>query len=72
VIQNERVKLSATYLNGIAIAVFAVGCFAPLIASFSSTGHGLTLKATMLTFGCFVLSLILHYSARTLLKGLQS
>ena len=29
-IHNERIKLRATYLNGLAIAVFAVGSLAPL------------------------------------------
>ncbi|HSI41256.1 MAG TPA: hypothetical protein VLA00_11990 [Xanthobacteraceae bacterium] len=30
-IHNERTKLSATYLNGVAIAVLAVGGLGPLI-----------------------------------------
>ena len=34
-IANERVKLSATYLNGLAIAVFAVGGLAPLVGTVS-------------------------------------
>lgn len=30
-IHNERAKLTATYINGIAIAIFAVGSFAPAL-----------------------------------------
>ena len=36
-VRNERRKLTASYLNGIAIAVLAVGGFAPL-ANFAQTG----------------------------------
>ncbi len=32
-ISNEQAKLTATYVNGVAIATFAVGCLAPLIAA---------------------------------------
>ncbi|UHC17350.1 hypothetical protein LRS73_05495 [Methylobacterium currus] len=32
-ISNEQAKLTATYVNGIAIAIFAVGCLAPMIAA---------------------------------------
>lgn len=31
-IDNERAKLTATYVNGLAIAVFAVGGLAPLFS----------------------------------------
>lgn len=29
---NERTKLTATYLNRVAIAIFAIGAFAPLVS----------------------------------------
>ena len=31
-VANEQTKLSATYLNGLAIAIFAVGGLAPVVA----------------------------------------
>jgi hypothetical protein len=31
-VDNERAKLSATYFNGLAIAVMAIGGFAPLVS----------------------------------------
>jgi len=31
-IQNEQTKLTATYLNGLAIALFGVGGIAPVLA----------------------------------------
>ena len=36
-IRNERIRLFATYLNGIAIAVFAVGGLAPLFSMLYGT-----------------------------------
>ncbi len=32
-VDNERLKLLATFLNGLGIAVFAVGALAPLISA---------------------------------------
>jgi hypothetical protein len=34
---NERTKLTATYVNGVAIAIFAIGGFAPLISLASAS-----------------------------------
>jgi hypothetical protein len=33
-VRNERTKLTATYLNGLAIAILAVGALAPVIMRF--------------------------------------
>jgi len=33
-VHNERIKLSATWLNGLSIAIFAVGGLAPLLTRF--------------------------------------
>jgi hypothetical protein len=32
-VHNERTKLTATYINGLAIAVFAVGGLAPILSN---------------------------------------
>jgi hypothetical protein len=37
-VQNEQVKLTATYLNGLAIAIFAVGGLAPVVGVVSGDG----------------------------------
>ena len=70
-VYNERIKLSATYLNGMAIAIFAVGGFAPLIASFAAD-DGFTARKTILAFTCLVASGTIHFLARMSLKGLRS
>lgn len=68
--QNERTKLSATYLNGIAIAIIAVGGFAPLVARVSM-GEAPSLSVAILCVTCILISATLHYAARYVLKGLQ-
>ena len=72
--QTEKVKLSATYLNGIAVAVFAVGGFAPLFSSARprpEDGTGFLMFA-LLTVGCWGISTGLHYAARTVLDRLPN
>lgn len=70
--RTEKLKLSATYLNGIAVAVFAVGGFAPLFtAGRPHPGDGEAfLTFVGLTFGCWFASGGLHYFARSLLNRL--
>jgi hypothetical protein len=69
-VQNEQRKLSATYLNGIAIALITVGVLAPIVAlltgALSSPVVGLSLAA-----GCIVLSFGIHSGARQILKRLE-
>lgn len=84
-IANERAKLTATYLNGIAVALFAVGGLAPLIAIGSSIqdfSPGLTTGAAhfrvnysgaslVISLVCFGGSAILHSAARRALRTLR-
>jgi hypothetical protein len=67
-IRNEQAKLTATYLNGIAIALAAVGGIAPWIAA-AETATISPLPA-MLTVGCFVISLGVHSAARRVLRAI--
>lgn len=69
-VRNERTKLTATYINGIAIAVFAVGGFAPAITTFNS-GHGPSATLEIMCSICFFASAALHLLARKILKGLK-
>jgi hypothetical protein len=64
-IRNEQAKLTATYLNGIGIALAAVGGIAPWIAS----AETLTISPlrAVLTLACFVTSSGLHLVARRVL-----
>lgn len=69
-IHNERIKLLATYLNGVGIAIFAVGGFAPIISSIYSQA-GPTLILLFASLICFFVSAVLHYVASTVLKRLK-
>lgn len=61
---NERAKLTATSINGLAIAVFAVGGFAPFIAApgVATEQHGFLAGALLLLLGvCSLTSGALHW-----------
>ncbi len=67
---NERTKLTANYLNGVAIAVFAVGGLGSLLAGLNSQ-DGVTLFTASVIGICFAASMALHWMARLILKGLR-
>jgi hypothetical protein len=69
-VRNERTKLTATYFNGVAIAVLVVGGLAPVIgAATSQTPLWPTVIPSSVI--CLFTSAILHFVARRLLKGLR-
>lgn len=70
-VRNERLKLSATYLNGIAIALIAVGGFAPSISVLTGASAAQAGFAAALLAVCTSISVALHLSASRLLKGLR-
>lgn len=74
-VQNERAKLTANYLNAGAGAFFAAGVVAPLAAAvFGLTGASSSVGTLTLAFGAlifFVVSVALHAAARYVLKGLK-
>jgi MFS superfamily sulfate permease-like transporter len=72
-VKNERAKLTATYMNGLAVAIVAVGFFAP---SFSpqagATASVSALQLQALTgLLCLIASGILHIGARMILRDLR-
>ncbi len=67
--RNERRKLSANYANGVAIAMIAVGGFAPL-AAIVQTGN-VNAASLVLFVICFVGSGSLHLFALKLLAGME-
>ncbi|MGG7578265.1 amino acid transporter [Rhizobium sp. Nf11,1] len=69
-IHNERLKLLATFLNGIGISVFAVGGLAPVFSSLYNSG-GPTLFLMLVSIVCFLTACTLHYSASTVLKRMK-
>ena len=69
-IHNERVKLTATWLNGLAVAVFAVGGLAPI---FSALGRDASVSpfVALGSVICIGASPALHSWARRTLKDLR-
>jgi hypothetical protein len=68
-IHNERTKLTATWLNGLATAAVAVGSIAPSIAAVSGTISPI-LAAGLALFWLFV-GVGLHFTARAVLGRLK-
>lgn len=68
-IHNERIKLTATWLNSIAAAAVAVGAIAPSIAAVTGATSP-PLAAVLALFWLFV-GASLHFSARAILGRLK-
>lgn len=68
-VRNERRKISATYVNGVAIALVAVGGFAPA-ASLIQTGQMSFVSSSLITI-CVLISGALHLVARRLLRSME-
>lgn len=69
-IRNEQTKLTATFLNGLGVAVFAVGAFAPLVSGLLS-GGGPSWFTLALAILCVLAAGGLHWMGRAILRGLQ-
>jgi hypothetical protein len=70
-IQNEQAKLTATYLNGIGIALAAVGGIATWVTFLlQSSTSGVLLVAGISTV-CICLSVALHFVARNVLTRMR-
>ena len=68
-IANERVKITATYANGLAVAIFAVGGFAPFISTaLSDQPHFAPVLLIMAV--CWIMSGAIHWAARQALQDL--
>ena len=74
-IENERTKLTATYLNTAATGCLGAGVVAPLAAAvFGLAGPGLPISTLTLGLGILIFlvaSILLHLAARYVLKGLK-
>lgn len=73
-VHNERLKLTASYLNSGAGACFAAGVVAPFAAitfGFSAVGSASTLTFVLGVATFLVASAGLHAAARYLRKGLR-
>ena len=70
-VHNEKAKLTATYLNGMAIALAVVGGVAPWITFLIQPLPASPATLTIMSFGCICLSLSLHFGARKMLDRLR-
>lgn len=69
---NERAKLTATYINGVAVALIAVGGFSPAFAPKPAQIAAAPSTLTYLSVGvCFGVSIALHLVARSILRSLR-
>jgi hypothetical protein len=71
-IENERLKLSALYLNGMAVALITAGVFGPIISyTLGIIPSAKPYLVFLFSAGCFLFSAIIHYAARVILGDLQ-
>ena len=70
-VDNERAKLTATYVNGIAIALAAVGGIAPWIALSLQGPEPRATEVAIVSALCFSLSCALHLVSRWVLGRLK-
>jgi len=68
-VRNEQKKLSAAFINGVAIAVLAVGVLAQAAAMVQTTI--VELRVTAFVVICFPAAVGLHLLGRALLKGME-
>ncbi len=69
-VQNEKLKLTANYLNSVAITIFAMRTVSPFISAMVNgiaANHIVSLGVSII---CFPLSVLIHFVARAFLKGL--
>ena len=72
-VENERTKLTASWLNSLAVAVIAAGVFAPaaaLVYGLSQLSMSVG-SVSGIVMVCFAIGLILHWLARLLLGRLR-
>jgi Na+/melibiose symporter-like transporter len=71
-VHNERVKLKATTLNGMAIACFITAFIQNVFMNLLSTTPNVDNLAFFgIVFGFTIAGIILHFSASSLLNGLK-
>jgi Na+/melibiose symporter-like transporter len=69
-VYNERVKLTATWINGMAVAFFAVGGLAPLFTMLYGDRPA-SLQLILSSMSCILAAPALHYWSRFSLKGMK-
>jgi hypothetical protein len=72
-VRNERVKLTANFLNGTAIAVMAVGGLTPVVQAMRTItlAAGDWWRTTLIVLVCTFIAGALHLTGRAVLGGLE-
>jgi len=65
---NEERKLTATFINGTALAVLTIGGFSPIVLVLQE--KTVVEGNVYFALGCLALSFALHLVARSVLKGM--
>ncbi len=68
-IHDEKTKLTATWLNSIAVAALAIGAIAPIVATVTTSVT--LLSATGLAMFWILIGACLHLAARMILERLK-
>lgn len=68
--RNERTKLTATFVNGLAVAVFAVGGLTQAV-KVTDPAAQVGLASLIVSVSCFLGSFALHMIARWILRRLE-
>ena len=69
--RNERLKITATWLNGAAVAALAVGCFAPITGFLMSASSAPLRVLLPILVGWFSVGTGLHFVARQILRRIE-
>ena len=72
-VEQEKIKLRAAYVNGLAIGTFTTGVLSPIIAIalHPDDGSGYLSLAFFITVICFALSFALHLRATEEISRLE-
>ena len=68
--RNERRKLTATFINGLGIAILAIGFFTPAFQFFGGLANP-NLSQLVIVVVCILLAFALHLLARYQLRGIE-
>lgn len=72
-VHNERLKVSATFLNGIAIAILAIGGLSPAVQAVRTVALPAEewTRTILIAVVCLFTAGIRHFAARAMLGGLK-
>jgi hypothetical protein len=71
-VNNERLKITATWISNLGTAIFAVGGFGPIISFSYGVFPAIAIPTVVGTSAtCLGVAVIIHLASRWILKGLK-